>query len=289
MKTSGLFTIHSVRIPKVDAGEVLWLFPFGDVHYDSPSFNRRVWDNSVACWKEKLKTCRCYFLGVGDYLDGFSTSERVIMGDRKIHDSTRSNIQDGRALMVKKFSEEISFMRGNLIGLMNGNHYAEFQDGTNSDQRLCSEMGCKYLGVQTFVRLAFQRNKSTGNFSLDIFAHHGKGCARLTGSSFNTVEQMAEYASADIYIMGDSHNRGILPGKPLLELSGCASLVMNIRPRWLVRSGGYLGTHEPGTVSYIHDTCGAPRSMGHVELELKLTRDCSGGDDRTYVAVRGIA
>ncbi len=112
-------------------------------------------------WKERLRQHRCLFLGVGDYLDGFSTSERAVLKDGKLHESTRENLEGMQNGRVKLLAKELSFMKGHLAGLMNGNHYAEFQDGTNSDQRLARELDCLYLGAQTFVRLTLTHRVAT--------------------------------------------------------------------------------------------------------------------------------
>lgn len=258
------------------------------MHYDAPLFSRSVWEQSLARWKQQLRRHRCLFLGVGDYLDGFSTSERAVLKDGKLHESTRDNLEGMQHGRVKLLAKELGFMKGHLIGLMNGNHYAEFMDGTNSDQRLCRELNCAYLGVETFIRISIRaRGRPSTIVAVDIFAHHGKGAARLSGSPFNTVEQMSEFADADIFIMGDDHSRGVLPAKPFLRVHGTNPPSIAQRQRLLVRSGSYLQTHKPGTVSYIHDSARAPRSLGHVEVEIKAVRDRSGGTDRMNILLSG--
>jgi hypothetical protein len=41
--------------------------------------------------------------------------------------------------MVIKFAKEIEFMQSKLIGLIEGNHYWQFANGTTSTQKLCEQ------------------------------------------------------------------------------------------------------------------------------------------------------
>lgn len=199
MKTSGLFCVHGHTI-NVKYNRPFKIIFFGDVHRDSP-------DHAHGKWSEFLEYARrqkdAFFFGMGDYLDSTSTSEREMLGhiSTKMHETFRHDIEALQVAKVEKMAEELSFMRGRIIGMLNGNHYFQFQSGMNSDQLLCQKLSAKYLGVCAFVRLYFKNGGR--HHSRDIFAHHGAGAARLIGGSLNRVQQMAEGAEADIYCVSD--------------------------------------------------------------------------------------
>ncbi len=263
-------------------GKPIKIVFFGDVHRDSPN-------HALDKWKEFLAYARtlknAYFFGMGDYIDSMSTSERDAMIRAAMHESTTSDLENMALGKVTTLAKELDFMRGRLIGLLNGNHYFSFPSGINSDQKLCEKLGCKYLGVSTFTRLTLDHAGAQQVF--DIWAHHGAGGARLPGGSINRVDQMREHAEADCYVMGHDHKRGVFPANPRMRLDAHAKNGLRLRERqsWLIRSGSFLKAYEDGQVSYNADAARGPCSLGHVELELTFKR---AGATRS-LEIRGIA
>ena len=74
MKTSGVFSKHWVEI-QAKMGEPFYVIPFGDIHRDSDMFADTHWNEFLSYAKSKNNAV---FLGMGDYTDGISTSERKI-------------------------------------------------------------------------------------------------------------------------------------------------------------------------------------------------------------------
>jgi hypothetical protein len=178
--------------------------------------------------------------------------------------------------MVEKLCKEIGFMRGRLIGMLGGNHYWKFASGITSDELMCHKLDCKYLGVSSFIRVVFD-NDGHKNVAVDIFAHHGKGAARLIGGSINKVETMREIAEADIYIMGRDHRKGAVPAGEKLELTH--EMVLRYKKQWLVRSGSFLRGYVNGKPSYVADGAMPPTDLGVVIIEITPKRDRTGGKD----------
>lgn len=267
LKTSGLFTTHGFTIP-IRCGKPVTIVFFGDVHRDSPAHDEEKWKSDLDYWRG-LKNA--WFFGMGDYLDSTSTTEREMLGNisPKLHETFRNDVQALQLAKIEKIAKELSFMRGRIIGMLNGNHYFEFQSGMNGDQKLCELLGAKYLGVCSLVRISF------ANFgrivTRDIFAHHGQGASRLIGGSLNRVAQMFEGVEADIVAMGHDHNRAIVPGTPRMFL-GPNSKGKNhricTRETWVIRSGSYLRSYEPGRASYNVDSQRPGRSLGHVAMQI---------------------
>jgi hypothetical protein len=282
MTTTGIFTTAQHNITVAGSGIPHRIIIWGDVHRDAPLC-------AVDRWKEFLDYCKTLrnatYLGMGDYMDMLSTSERVTLAG-ELHESTRDSLDDLAEKKCQEFAAELKPMKSNLVGLIEGNHYWQFQSGVTSTQRLCQLMGCKYLGVASFVRLVLCRSRGGPWRNFDIFAHHGKGAARLVGGSFNRVQQLDEVAVADAYIMGHDHKRGVIPATPrlVLERHG-GKLSVKERTGWIVRSGSFLKAYQDGRRSYNVDAARAGCSLGWTELELTLR--ITGGS--STLAVRGIA
>jgi predicted phosphodiesterase len=250
VKTSGIFETHSFNIP-CSYGKDVRIIAFGDVHWDSPNHANAVWQEDLEYFRG-LPPKETYFLGMGDYLDSTSTKA----------------LQQAK---IDKFADEISFMKGRLIGLLNGNHYFEFQSGINGDQKLADKLDCKYLGVCALIRLSLVAHGRCQ--TIDIFAHHGMGASRLIGGSINRVAQMFEGVEADIAIMGHDHKRGAMPTTPRLFLHcdhRTGALKVKQRESWAIRSGSYLASFRAGESNYNVDACRMPSSLGHVEILVTL-------------------
>lgn len=280
MRTDGIFEIHelTVRSPK---GRTHTLIPFGDVHHDSPGHSKEKWQEFLARAKSADYPL---FLGMGDYTDSFSASERLILYDGRLHESTKKREEAEARGRIQRIADDLSFMRGHMIGLLGGNHFVQFSDGTTGDMLLANKLGCRYLGVCAAVRLTFI---TTGgeHMAIDIFAHHGRGAGITTGGRMNSVEKMAAVCTADIYLMGDNHARGVLPLGEKIGLfhSSRSGLMLRAKRSWIGRTGSFLRGYVPGESSYIVDRCLPPSTLGWIEFHLTPRRP--GGDDDRYSTV----
>jgi hypothetical protein len=286
MKTTGLFTTHRIEI-ETELGKPLKLIPFGDVHRDSDM-------HADSHWKEFLSYAKAQknavFLGMGDYTDGVSTSERIVLNNDGLHDTTRTTLADVYKGVTKTLVNELSFMRGKMIGMLGGNHYFQFKDGDTTDHVLAAALNTKFLGVCSFIRLSLRFKGTSKKASLDIFAHHGKGGGTSVGGTFNTIEKMTTTAVADFYLMGHDHKRGCIPSTPRLQLTGGAtSKELNVKERtpWIGRTGSFLKAYENGRVSYNVDAGRSPASLGWIEFEITPYRCTKDDMDTIEFTIRG--
>jgi len=286
MKTTGLFTTHRVEI-EAKVGDPIKFIPFGDIHRDS---DMHAYDR----WQEFLDYAKIQknvvFLGMGDYTDGVSTSERIILDNAGMHDTTQRTMEGVYKGVAATLGNELSFMRGRMLGMLGGNHYFAFSNGDTTDHILAAQLGTKFLGVCSFVRLSFRFGSHKSRASLDIFAHHGKGGGSTPGAQFNTIEKMLSTADADFYLMGHTHGKGCIPSTPRLRLTSTgpnAELCVKERTPWLGRTGSFLKAYEPGRVSYNVDAGRSPCSLGWIEFEITPVRVREDGNDYIEFRIRG--
>jgi hypothetical protein len=273
LQTTGIFTTHYVRIPFEKWGVPIYLIPFGDVHRSSKLC-------SLSHWKEFLrwaaKKPRAFFLGMGDYDDMASASERSILCDDRLHESTVDTLEETYLKATEKLAKEIEPFRGKLIGLLEGNHFGTFQNGTTTTQKLCELMGCKYLGVSSFIRLSFaQKTGGSHNTtcSVDVWAHHGVGASRLVGGSLNRVEQMLDSADCDIALMGHDHKKAVGDVIRLKLTGGNGSLRVTSRKVVFGRTGSFLRGYVDGKRSYVADCAMKPLDVGVIKIEMTPRRE----------------
>jgi len=286
MKTTGLFTTHRVEI-EVEANKPFKLIPFGDVHRDSDMHAHERWKEFLDYGKEQKNAV---FLGMGDYTDGVSTSERIVLSDSNIHDTTKQTLSNVYKGVTQTLVNELSFMRGRVIGMLGGNHYFSFENGDTTDHILAAALNTKFLGVCSFIRLSVKFKGRQTRSSLDIFAHHGKGGGSLPGSTFNTLEKMSTTAVADFYLMGHDHKKGCIPSTPRLALTCTGkNAELNVRERvpWLGRTGSFLKAYENGRVSYNVDAARSPSTLGWIEFEITPRRKQNDEGDTMELSIRG--
>lgn len=267
------FTVWKYEIPFKKYGEPVYIIPFGDVHRNAPLCHEGKWLEFLG-WASKKPNC--YFLGMGDYDDLASTTERIILSNKSLHDSSRQTLEDTYTMLTKKIIKEISFMKGRIIGLMEGNHFGEFIDNTTTTQMMCRELCCKYLGVSAFIKISLRytaenKQKPQGHY-IDIWAHHGKGAARLIGGSLNKVQQMAEAAEADIYLMGHDHKKSIGMMSRLRLSNSRKNVHLTSRKQVFARTGSFLRGYVDGKPSYVAWGAMNPTDLGVIKLELTPKR-----------------
>ena len=280
--TTGLFTVSDFNFPRWSAGDEFLLCPFGDVHRHNPLHNKDVWTD----WKNRYsKRQNAFFIGMGDYSDLLAASERMALLHGKFHASTRSTLDEKMQTIVDADSEELGFMRNRLVGLIEGNHYYEFQDGTTSTQRMCRNLKCRYLGVSAFIRLGFRR--STSWTSIAVWAHHGKGASRLMGGSLNRVEQMAEAADADIYMMGHDHKAVTGKTCKLQLVSHHSKLRLTHRTQLMIRTGSFLNGYVDGKNSYVADAALKPTNLGAPQIRIVPKRRAVDGVEDVHIEMFG--
>jgi hypothetical protein len=284
MQTTGIFTIHKFIIEFDKFNEPIYLFPFGDIHRSAPNCDTDRYLEFLD-WARHKK--RAYFLGMGDYDDFASSSERLILGDKRLHESSLTTLDGLYETHTIRFYNEIKFMKDRLIGLIEGNHYGEFQSGFTTTQYLAQKIGCKYLGVSSFIRLIFKsKTNHSGAYSLDIWAHHGKGGSRKVGGSLNRVEDMLLAANADIYLMGHDHRKSC-SYVPTMELSsgGAKNIYLHQKKKLIGRTGSFLKGYVPEKKSYVADMALNPTDLGVLKIELTPRRKLLNGKDSVYIDI----
>lgn len=283
MQTTGIFTVHNFEIEFEELNEPIYLFPFGDIHRSAPLCDVERWIefNEWAATKKNA-----YFLGMGDYEDFLSTSERTAIKNSGLHDSTLITLDDLAEDHIQRFYNETYYMKDKIIGYIEGNHYYQFDAGFTSTQRLAHLMGTKYLGVSSFIRLSFKKKEwERSRGCIDIWAHHGKGNGRKAGTSLNKVEDMILSANADIYLMGHDHKKSCAYVSSLELTSSKGGVKLKQKKRLLARTGSFLKGYVEDKASYVADMALNPTDLGVVKIELTPKRNRKEGDESFYIDI----
>lgn len=270
---------HNVILSNINTP--IFIQPFGDVHRYSPNCSEEKW-LAFLKWAEKEHTSNTYYIGMGDYDDAGSTSERKILTSKDLHEQTRATL-DKRCgyIPMENFAKEIDFMRGNLIGLIEGNHFWQFEDGTTSTQLLAEKLDCEWLGGIAYIRLSIKMKEGKKiNTCIDIVAAHGKAGGQLIGTSLNQVEKLREvFPQADIYLFGHDHHKGAWSVSVLTINDSNGSLTVHQERQWFGRTGSFLRGYVDGVSSYEVARLYRPTDIGIIRFRVDFRRNRKNNED----------
>jgi len=272
---------HRITIPSMSKNSInVWFW--GDVHRDAKACDveRWKWFLNKASKDDPEYT---YYMGMGDYHDFASASERKKIKAAFLHETTEETIEDGVEKRNRAFAMEIKQMRGKLLGMMEGNHTWILQNGTTSTEDLANRMGCEYLGYLTHLSLIFREDYKTARTqTVDIVACHGKAGGKTAGITLNQVDDLRRvFPAADIYVMGHDHERGAWPKDVLIRKNGG----LKQHRQFLCRSGAFLKGYTPGTSSYSIGRIYRPSDLGALKLNIAFHRDVKDGQDRVITDI----
>ncbi len=205
------------------------LMPIGDIHEGSPGWPQK---KVVAHLKWGMDR-GAIFLGMGDYFDFVSISQRTIM--HQFRDSTKEQLDDMMRSRIQSFLDLIKFTKGHWIGMLEGHHYWQFSGGLTSDQFLCAGLDCHFLGTSALVRIDQHIPKHQEADCL-IYCHHGMGAGRTLGGKLNRVEELLKIIEADIYLMAHVHTK---ISDPLDRQYISPDNIHHHRTKLLARTGGF--------------------------------------------------
>lgn len=290
MKSTGIFETAYKRIHHLPTNSTITLVFFGDVHYGSPSHCEATFDEFCEKYQHRKD---CWYIGMGDYLDLISASERRIIYSGNLHESTTETFEQWADKLIDGFCDKISFMRSRLLVAMEGNHHYRFQSGDTTAQRIIrrlnrnlpDELQCSYGGDMCILRLALARNKGAaadGSRTMDIALHHGIGGGRTTGGMFTGLDHFANAVEADVFAMGDNHQLGAVPMQKLyLDNGRRGQPALRHRKIYKLRTGSFLRGFVKGKANYVTDKLLRPAQLGAAELQVTYRKTDSRTDKGT--------
>ena len=262
-------TIVSQTLP----WEEVLVMPVGDVQMGVP-----------ACDTDRLKRHiewgmenNALFLGMGDYVDIASPSNRRALKSIKLYDTVVSAIEEKANKDVQDFLDIVRGTEGRWLGLLEGHHYVEFADGTTTDTRLAYALQAPFLGNCAFVRLSFlYSDKQRGGLvSATIWCHHGAGGGARAGSPLNKLEPLVIGFDADVYLIGHQHKKVAAPLDQIYMTKSKAPRLAH-RTKLIACTGsflkGYLQNSQSGSRpggTYVERAMLTPVALGGIVVKIR--------------------
>lgn len=222
-----------------------------------------------------------YFVGMGDYIDTFSPSNRERLANANLYDTGKKAIDKmARNLVEEIYESALKPSKGRWLGLLEGHHFHEYQDGGTTDQHLADLLGAPALGSSAYIRLVFSRAAATkaSRDAILIWAHHGVGGGSSISAPINKLAPMIQGFKADIYIMGHFTSKDGKPidyVEPLYPRGGGAPRLI-YRTKLLACTGGFMKSYRAGSRygdkprgNYAEQKMLRPASLGGVLIKIR--------------------
>ncbi len=269
-------TVRSWTLPMQEVR----ILPIGDIHF-----------GAVGCDLDRLRRHLrwgvkndCYFIGMGDYLDVATPSNRralkSISGD--LYESMRQMMDEKMADQTDKLARILAPTKGRWLGLVSGHHLWEFEDGSTTDTRLATKLETTYMGdgaAMAVLHFTYKR-KTPGALHgyAKIWYHHGVGMGSTPTGRLSKLIGISKTFFAHIYLAGHSHAK-VHDREPWIDVG--------VTPQGAVRwdstnriratTGGFLKGYEMGSknphgypaASYVERAAMPPTALGGVLLYVR--------------------
>lgn len=167
--------------------------PLGDIQWSGSRGPSAI--DSVRRHIARALELDAWFIGMGDYTDFLSPSNRQRLAASALYDTAEDVIDEKAHELVEELYELIlKPTKGRWLGLLEGHHYYEGQ-GSTSDQWLATMLDAPFLGTSAYIQL----NPS----GVVILAHHGQGNSVLPTGPLNKLYHYSHgLVGADLYLIG---------------------------------------------------------------------------------------
>ena len=277
------FTTHTIKVTLPSMKEHIRLIPLNDIHYDTESCDRERFNEFI---RDNLDTMRPWdkVIGVGDWQDFASESERRSLTTAKVHASTRETFDKDAKRNCDKLLKKIIPYKDNFIGIIRGNHWWQFMHdldddmaGIETDQYFAREIGCPFLDDFCYINLVINFKNTTKSCLVGIVVCHGKAGGKLAGSTVNQVDDLRMiFPNADMYFMAHDHRKLAVPVSSLSVSYNRGKSYLRERTHWLLRGGCFKRAYVDGMEGYEVGKY-RPNSLGGIVTEIGVRRSRVGG------------
>lgn len=254
--------------------EQTYIMPIGDIQYDGPDgaadldrLERHLtWGLNQNVW----------FIGMGDFIDIFSPSNRRKVRKADLYDTASSALDRMGTTLEDELAAILAPTKGRWLGILQGHHYFEHLDGTTSDTRFANFLEAPYLGDCALIRLTFRKEGNNGSTSIKLWAHHGHGGPGLlpTAGLNRLYHQKVRYPGVRIFLMGHLPQLGhvVTDG---LDLTDKGEPHIIHEDTHYVLTGGFARSYQQGSAfggrpqgSYAEKRMLPPAVLGGAVLQL---------------------
>lgn len=278
--------VESQRSLTVPWNETI-LMPVGDIQYGAEGSALDKLKRHME-WGMKMGA---YFIGMGDYVDVASPSGREKIRNASFYDSVIDALTEKAQEHMEEVLKVFKGTEKHWLGLHEGHHYWEFQEGGTTDTIMAERLGAPFLGTCALTQVRFAQDNGRHRVVCQIWSHHGEGSGMTMAAPLNKLERMmSRFPSVDIFLLGHYSRKAGYPVDALVPIYGKIPRLVAKR-RILAVCGGFargytVGSKRSGRAqgSYVEKAMMPPTNLGapviyirpvHAEHEDRLDMNIS--------------
>ena len=223
--------------------------PIGDIQAGAKGCDLNRLRKHIA-WGIKTFGKNLYFIGMGDYLDVASPSNRKaiyrLKGDA--YDSVNAMMDEAMDIQLHKLEAVLEPTRGRWLGLIRGHHEYVYET-TTSDAKLAEYLGCPLLGHCALVHLILKDEIGRRRAVAKLWVHHGVGAGTTLEAGIRKIRNsVVPYWFANAYLVGHYHQKSTTP-VPWID-----TVLVRNKPEWysmsryIVSTGSFLKGYQEQSV-----------------------------------------
>jgi hypothetical protein len=252
--------------------------PIGDIHFGSSDHEGNRFQRFINWVKyRETKGEQTYLLGMGDYIEMPSPSERASLRSAKggygLHETTLEDLDSFYLDKCDKFLEIVKPINKCFLGTLIGHHWYTFSPlskyaGKSTDEYLSERLGCVFFGQIAYLSLRFPQVKN--QTPIIVLAHHGMGSSRSDGAKLMKRERMMKIAHANIYLMGHDDSKFIFSNK-IFNTTGKTLVEDKV---FYCGTGSFQRGYTPGIVygGYAEQMLFSPHDTGVVAVDFEIDK-----------------
>lgn len=249
------------------------IFFLNDAHLGADDHDERVMGEFIRTVKG---TPHAYWISTGDIIDADRPSMRdrlaIAHADHGRSEAKRKLDRDRIAGLKEYAIRRLAPIRNQCAGILDGDHFIQFADGTTSGQYIANKMGGShlYLGERmAYVVFRFTRGNSVTNAK--VMVRHYKGSHATDGADMNGLQKAnLRDEGCDIYVGAHTHRENCCPVKVRYLSNQCQ---IRYRVAWFIRGGTMLDGYPQKKKTYAESSEYHPLPIGWGQATLSLTRE----------------
>lgn len=204
-----------------------------------------------------------YYIGVGDYVDGVSPSNRKLLNSlrakKELYDVVWDDLEADAERHQEDFLRHVDHTVGKWIALLDGHHYWTFDDNTTTDEHLAEALDSTFVEGDLILEVLY----GAGNgITKRVHAWHGQGNAATPAGVYNKMVRKS-WVDADLYLMGHTHRKFAIPGPPQVDqIDPLSDAGWHQRETWYINTGSYLRGYMRGRPTYVEQGGLPPTHLG---------------------------
>jgi hypothetical protein len=223
-------------------------------------------------------------VGMGDYIDFASPSNREALREARLYDTARKVIADATTTLVDDlFTRLLAPTYGKWAGLLKGHHHHPARTGTrlnadgieqdiyeDSDVYLSRKLGARYLDELAIIKLRWPNAARGETHGVNVLAFHGSGNSVFPWGPLNKLYRISPNFNADILLMGHQTKKAVGEYDWIDPVDDDVhGDRLDHRTRHLVGTGGWGRGYVEGRETYVSRDALNPVALGQPIIHIR--------------------